>query len=77
MSIPVDIVQAAATRRADEISDLVVLAMRGSMEFSLVFRLLRERESGLKYAGAGVVERILEALAEIEAIARRIRERVA
>jgi hypothetical protein len=69
--------QDAATKPASEISDPVILAMRGSMTFSLIFRLLRERAAPVEYRfGLSHAEQISGALDEIEAITKRIRERV-
>ena len=71
-----DRVQEAATKRANEITDPIVLAMRGSGAFSLIFRLLVERDSGIDWLSRGADERIRATLDEIDAIVKRIRERL-
>lgn len=73
-----DLVQEAATLEANEISDPVVLAMRGSNQFSLCMRLLRERSAGQEYRfGLSSRGQIRQALLEILAIVSRIDERLA
>jgi hypothetical protein len=74
---PLDLVQEAATKTAAELSDPLALATRGSAQFSLVFRLLRERAAGDEYRFGGTTkDRIRAALLEILAVVKRLDERV-
>ena len=77
MKTPLDLVQEAATKTAAQLTDPLALATRGSAQFSLVFRLLRERAAGDEYRfGLSTKGRIREALLEILMVVKRIDERV-
>jgi len=70
-----DVVQAAATIPAAELDDQLALALRGSNEFSLIYRFLRERDAGVEYRfGLSLRARIRQALHEILAIVARLDE---